>query len=48
MVATTKAYKLDWKEKKKRGRKSNAEKAAKGSTKLEQYFTQQEDVPMMI
>ena len=47
LVATSKAYQ-HVKEKKKRGRKSNAEKAAKGSTKLEQYFTQQEDSPMMI
>ena len=47
LVATTKAYQ-HVKEKKKRGRKSNAEKAAKGSTKLEQYFTQYEDAPMMI
>ena len=45
LVATTKAYQ-HVKEKKKRGRKSNAEKAAKGSTRLEQYFPQQEDVPM--
>ena len=47
LVATTKAYQ-HVKEKKKRGRKSNAEKAAKGSTRLEQYFTQQEDAPMSI
>ena len=47
LVATTKAYQ-HVKKKKKRGRKSNAEKVAKGSMKLEQYFTQQEDAPMMI
>ena len=47
LVATTKAYQ-HVKEKKKRGRKSNAEKAAKESMKLEQYFTQLETFPMTI
>ena len=47
LVATTKAYQ-HVKEKKKRGRKSNAEKAAKGSMRIDQYFAQHEDAPMTI